>query len=738
MCVGKHPYAHNNVCHPFNSFLRAHVKQPGSSFFRTLSALLHGHSHLRSLIRSLKRDRAAKDQMLQRCMTLVGSPPPTRAYSTALGACALLFQRGGRQGRGSGPRFGGGDGGLPPRQQHYPQQGGGYGNRDDYSRNRGGNRGYEGRNQGYENPQQRYDDHMQRYGNHQHGYSNRRQNYDGRNQGYGDRRQGFSNRQESFGNCQDEGDGRRSALRRGKEQYLAQDADKLLQMKHEYKKAKGRKERVGILKEARQLLRRTRIDLSTQDERSVAIVINCAATFSISATMEGLEQAFQWMRHNINGISPQNVALFANALGLISPPEAKEVMVSEVMPAVQSVMRKMAPVEVVMVLQALQRLRITENDKLQDELLSHLEPCVSSMPVQQLSTLASVLHRHSMQARDNAKWKGIAHETLERALAGVDRMHSREAIVLLCAAPFVDASQKHICQLLARLTETAQFHTDEQVGELMSAILHIRQQIREPSAELAAALEGLHAALMVRLEKVSTFVGPRSATQIWDYAHASNMELSSVIQQNMCASLIGLLTYRFIRFRVMAQVMESLSTQKLPSTEILTVIANFSVGVRPPREVKAAPPQESEMPEGEEDHEDIRTEAREVLYSRQFGALTALRISLENAFAKNNVSPNDVLAKTLPEHLIKHAAEASPREMLKAVAAIASASADCPCRNKVHDAAVRDVVRKALEGNPEKFKCDLSPEFLDWFLRTVSADSNSAEIVAAVQKATAP
>ncbi|KAG5472679.1 hypothetical protein LSCM4_02001 [Leishmania orientalis] len=685
-------------------------------FFRTFSALLHGHSHLRSLIRSLERDRAAKDQMLQRCMTLTGAPPPTRAYSTALGACALLFQRGGRQGRGSGPRFGGGDGGLPSRQQHYRQQGGGYGNRDDYSRNRGGNRGYERRNQGYENPQQRYDDRMQRYDNHQHGYSNRRQNYDGRSQGYDDRRSG---------------------PRRGKEQYLAQDADKLLQMKHEYKKAKGRKERVSILKEARRLLRRTRIDPSTQDERSVAIVINCAATFSVSATMEGLEQAFQWMRHNINGISPQNVALFANALGLISPPEAREVMVSEVMPAVQSVMHKMAPVEVVMVLQALQRLRITENNELQDELLSHLEPCVSSMPVQQLSTLASVLHRHSMQARDNAKWKRIAHETLERALAGVDGMHSREAIVLLCTAPFVDASQKHICQLLARLTETAQFHTDEQVGELMSAILHIRQQIREPSAELAAALEGLHAALMARLEKVSAFVGPRSAAQIWDYTHASNIELSSVIQQNMCASLIGLVTYRFIRFRVMAQVVESLSTQKLPSTDILTIIANYSVGVRPPREVKAAPPQESEMPEGEEDHEDIRAEAREVLYSRQFGALTALRISLENAFAKNNVSPNDILAKTLPEHLLEHAAEASPREMLKAVAAIASASADCPCRNKVHDAAVRDVVRKSLEDNPEKFKSDLSPEFLDWFFRTVPADSDSAEIVTAVQKATA-
>ncbi|KAG5472301.1 hypothetical protein LSCM1_03700 [Leishmania martiniquensis] len=672
--------------------------------------------------------------MLQRCVTLTGAPPPARAYSTALGACVVLFQRGGHQGGGSGPRLRGGDGGPPPRQQYYQQQGGGYGSRDESSRNRDGNRGYENRNQGYENHQQRYDDRMRRYDNHQQGYNNRCQSYNDRSQGYDDRRQGWSSRQQSIGNYQHEGDNRQTALRRGKEQYLAQDADKLLQMKHGYKKAKGRKERAGIVTEARRLLRRTRIDPSTQDERSVAIVINCAATFSLPATMEALTQAFQWMRSNINGISPQNVALFANALGLVLPPEAKEVMVSEIMPVVQSVMSKMAPVEVVMVLQALQRLRITEKDQLQDELLSHLESCIPSMPVQQLSTLAAVLHCHSMQTRDNAKWKRIAHETMGRALAEVDGMHSREAIVLLCAAPFVDASQKHICRLLARLSETAQFHTDDQVGELMRAILDIRQQIKEPSAELTAALEELHVTLLGRLEKVSGFVGARSAALIWRYAHASNTELSSAIQQNMCSALIKRMEYRFIRFGALAKVAESLSTQKLPSTEILTTIANCTVGVRLPRPVNAASPEEGEMVEDEEDHENIRAAALEVLYSRHFGALTALRISLENAFAKNNVSPNDALAKTLPENLLKHAAEASPRQMLEAVMAIASAPADCPCRNKVHDAAVSAVVLKALEDNPEKFTSELSPRLVDWFVKGIPADSDSAEIAAALQK----
>ncbi|AYU80879.1 mitochondrial oligo U binding protein TBRGG1, putative [Leishmania donovani] len=677
--------------------------------------------------------------MLQRCATLTGAPLRARAYSTVLGACAVLHQRGGYQGRGGGPRLGYGGGGPPPRQQHYQQQGGGYGNRDDFSRHRGGSdRGYENRNQGYENHQQRYIDRPQRRDNDQQGYGNSRENYDDRSQGYDDRRKGFNNRQQSFGNRQHDGDDRQSAPRRGKEQYLTQDADRLLRMKHDYKKAKDTKERFGIVKEARRLLRHTRIDPSTQDERSVAIVINCAATFSVPAKIEAVEQAFQWMRSNIGGISPQNVALFANALGLISPPEAKQVMVSEVMPAVQSVMREMAPVEVVMVLQALQRLGVEENEKLQDDLLSHLEPCVSSMPVQQLSTLASVLHHHSMQTRDNAKWKQIAHETLARALAGVDGIHSREAIVLLCAAPFLDASQKQIGQLLARVTETVQFHTDDQVGELMSAILHIRQQVSEPSVELTAAVEELHTALMTRLEKVSAFVGPKSATRIWNYAHASNVELPSAIQETMCASLIQLMTFRTIRFRALARLMASLSTQKLPSAEILTVVANCSVGVRPPRSAKAILPQESDMPGDGEDHESIRAAAFEALYSRHFGTLTELRISLENAFAKNDVPPNDALAKTLPEHLLKHAAEASPRQMLTAVVAIALAPADCPCRNKTHDAAVRAAVLKALEDNPDKFKSDLSPELVDWFVSSIPADSESAEIVAAVQKAAAP
>ncbi|GET90682.1 mitochondrial oligo_U binding protein TBRGG1, putative [Leishmania tarentolae] len=705
----------------------------------TFSTSSQGYSYLRSHIKNLERERATKDQMLQRCGALTTAPLRSRTYSTVLAACAVLHQRGGYQGRGGVPRPSYGGGGSPPRQQHYRQQGGGYGNRDDFSRNSGGgDRGYENHNQDYENHQQRYDYHPQRHVNDQQGYRSRRQSYDDRNQSYDDNRKGFDNRQQSFGYRQYDCDDRQSAPRRGKEQYLTQDADKLLKMKHDYKKAKVTKERSEIVKEARQLLRRMRIDPSTQDERSVAIVINCAATFSVPSTIDAVGQALQWMRNNIGGISPQNVALFANALGLIFPPEAKQVMVSEVMPAVQSVMCEMTPVEVVMVLQALQRLRIKENEKLQDDLLSHLEPCISSMPVQQLSTLASVLHYHSMQTRENVKWKRIAHETLARALAGVEGIHSREAIVLLCAAPFLDASQKQICQLLARVTETAQFHTDDQVAELMSAIFHIRQQLSEPSVEVTAAVDELHAALMTRLEKVSAFVGPRSASRIWRYAHASNVELPALIQETMCATLIKLLTFRAVQFRSLARLMASLSTQKLPSTEILTVIANCSVGVRPPRPTKAIPSEESETLEDGEDRESIRTAAFEALYGRHFGTLTELRINLENAFAKNDLSPNDVLAKTLPENLLKHVEEASPRQMLTAVVAIALASADCPCRNKTHDAAVCAAVLTALQDNPENFKSDLSPEHVDWFVGSIPADSDAAEIVAAVQKATAP
>ncbi|KAG5498590.1 hypothetical protein JKF63_02876 [Porcisia hertigi] len=673
--------------------------------------------------------------MLQRSSTLTCAPLGARAYSMVFGACAVLRQSGGYQGRGGGPRFAGGGGGFSPQQQQYHQQGGGYRNSDDYPRNRGGGvRGYDNRNEGYANRQQRYDDRPQRRDNHQQGYSNRQHSYEDGTQRHGFHRQGFQNPQQIHGSRQHDGDDRQSAPGGNREQYLAQDADKLLKMKQMYKKAKDTKERVGILKEARRALRRTRIDPSTQDERSVAVVMNCAATFSISAKTEVFEQAFQWMRSNIGGILPQNVALFANALGLILPPEAKEVVVSEVLPVVQSVMREMTPVEVVMVLQALQRLRVTENEKLQDELLAHLEPCICSMPVQQLSTLASVLHRHSMQTRDNAKWKKIAHETLARALAGVDEMHSREAIVLLGAAPFVDASQEHICQLLARVTETAQYHTDDQVGELMSSILQIRQRVSEPSAGLTAAIEKLHTTLMARLEKVSVFVRPKSATRIWNYAHASGIELSSTIQENMCASLIKLMTFRPVLFRDLARLVASLSTQKLPSAEILAVAANYSVGVRPPRPAKEASSYEGEIPEDGEDQETIRAEAREALYSRHFGTLTELRISLENSFAKNNVSPNDALTKTLPEHLLKHAAEALPRQMLVAIVAIALAPDNCSCRNKDHDAAVRVAVLKALEENPEKFKSHLSPTFVDWFLSSIPANSNSGEIVGALQK----
>ncbi|KAK7200000.1 mitochondrial oligo-U binding protein TBRGG1 [Novymonas esmeraldas] len=700
--------------------------------------------------------------MLQRYLLPAGAPLQARAYGTVLSACGVQYQRGGFHNRGDGAHSGGGGGGggrggRAPHQQRYQERGGMHGDRDSFSREGGGGYGgYENRGHGYVNrrpddggyghdnagqqhqQQQRYDDRSARHGGQQQGYGNRRQSYDEGGQGYSDRRQGYDNRQRGRGGGRQHDRGAAEfAPRRGKEQYLAQDADALMKTKQELKRVKSLKERGAIMKEGRRLLRRVRVDPSTQDERSVAIVVNCAAAFQAPGNLDGVASALQWMRSNIRGISPQNVALFTNALGVTEPPNVRQVVVNEVMPAVQSVMRDMTPVEVVMVLQAFQRLFITENEKLQIELLAQLEPCISTMPIPVLSTLASVLSRHPMRKQDNDRWKRIVQATLSRCVASPEIVHSKEAVVLVCAVTGLETSQEVVCKLLTRVTETAKFHTDEQVGELLSAITDIRQANNEPTPALTEAIEALHRALMERLEKVSSFVRFGSASRIWQYVNACDGELSSTVEDNICTGLISAITFSNPRYPAVCRVLRDLAKHKLRSTEILHACATYLAGVRPPRSLKTDSPHEIEVPDDDGDRDGVRAAALDALNSRFLGSLTEARIALEDAFALNGVPPCEAVTKTLPENLIRHVDTAPPEQLLRAVESILLAPADCLYRNKAHDQAILAAARKRVTSDPESMRSTLTRADVEGFEQRTSGVPGAQEFVQVLGKCVA-
>lgn len=50
------------------------------------------------------------------------------------------------------------------------------------------------------------------------------------------------------------------------------------------------------------------------------------------------------MRNNLDGLTPQNVALFANALGVFHTTEYTKIVQEEILPVVKNIYKEMRPV----------------------------------------------------------------------------------------------------------------------------------------------------------------------------------------------------------------------------------------------------------------------------------------------------------------------------------------------------------------------------------------------------------
>ncbi|KPI88703.1 putative mitochondrial oligo U binding protein TBRGG1 [Leptomonas seymouri] len=653
---------------------------------------------------------------------------PVRPYSTLFSPSLAVLQRGNSRQGGGGPRYG--NGAPPPRQQYPTQRGGGGGGRLP---------AYGSRQHGYESRDGGFGSGSRGHGGRERGAygDNRRQGFGDRQHGYDDRARGSLNRDRDSDNRQRNGGFGGRSPRRSASDYLSQNAETLLQMKRAYKQSKSTKERVQILREARRLIRRTHVDMSTQDERSVIVFLNCATTFK-SRACDGLEEASRWVQANLRGLSPQNVALYANALGVLDMENRREVFRAAVVPLLPSLMREMTPVEVVMVLQAFQRMSIDECGELVDELLFQLEPCIPTMPVPQLSTLAKVLTEHSLHLRDAERWRQVVQAVLGRAMESVETMHSKEAVAFLCAAPKLGLPPEQLCRLLARATVTAGFHNDEQVVDLFRAVSGLKRSVSEPTPELEAAVTALSNALLLRLEKVAPFLSVDGVATILLNAVEANIELPTTVVQVMCDAVLHRMTYRTTRMPTLAHLARAFGSFKLPSRELLDVVAKYAVGERPPRPQKAAAAEEVERDddaEAEEEVESLRTTTLESLYRRYFNCYVLVRLHLEEAYAKLGENPPEELTTTLPESLLQHISSASARHLFVSMEAILTKPPGCPCRNVSNDEALYQGVLKDIASTPEKYKSSISPAFVDRMQRIQDCNPKGKVLNEALQRA---
>ncbi|KEG13033.1 mitochondrial oligo-U binding protein TBRGG1 [Trypanosoma grayi] len=502
-----------------------------------------------------------------------------------------------------------------------------------------------------------------------------------------------------------------------------QAAKGLFELKRQYKNAKTGKDRRDIQREARRIIRRARIDPSTQDEKTVTLLLNCAATFRSYPHSEGIKLATQWMRQNIDALSPQNLALFANAIGALSVIDSDTILLQEVSPAVQSVFTQMSPVEMVMILQAFQRERVTANASLQESMLQQLASCVPQMPAPQLSTLAGVLVTAPLRKSDEAAWRELTNTVFSKAVSGADNMHSREVITLLKAAPCLCVPEEHSLQLIKRAIATVGFHTEEQVGELLEAVAGYRSQEKAPDEELQRQLDELVSILWKRLEKVAPYADVTSATWIMRQARLCGVEIPPAIATALLEAVSREFRYHRHTFRRCAALADALAEQKVPAKALLQMVGDYCVGKRPPREDRdGADPEEED---------DTPREVRMDIYARFLGDLTRARIALEKAHSANpeNGEPGESLAVVLPQRLEESVLAASPREVLKCARSICVSPTSCRLHNHANDEKLMSLVEQRVTRERENFLMEVPKETLERFITALSDAPRAQKIV---------
>nr|CCC48384.1 conserved hypothetical protein, fragment [Trypanosoma vivax Y486] len=415
------------------------------------------------------------------------------------------------------------------------------------------------------------------------------------------------------------------------EPFNEQGARQLFELKRRFREAKTGKERREIQRDARRLIRRARVDPSTQDEKSVAVLLNCAATFRSYPHTEGIGQAVQWMRTNVDALS-------------------------------------------------------------------------------------------------RGLWQELCKSVFSRAVTDIDKVHSREAITLLKAAPHLRVSEEHSVLLVSRAVATARFHTDEQVGDLLESVANYRTMLDACGNELNAKLEELVNALWVRLQKVAPFADVSSATSILRHSRLSGVDVPPQVMEALLGAVTKELLFHRRSFRRLAALTEALAEQGAEAKQLLLLIGDYCIGKRPSREDSV----EGYSPDSAQE----QVEARLDIFSRFLGDLTRARIALENAYSAN--AANGELGEsvlTLAKRLEEGLATAMPREVLKCVQSICTASDGCRLRNSASDEKLISLAEQRIRKDCDAFFESVRVSNMERFVSSLGDNTRAQKIVQAVSAA---
>ncbi|EPY22448.1 mitochondrial oligoU binding protein TBRGG1 [Angomonas deanei] len=458
--------------------------------------------------------------------------------------------------------------------------------------------------------------------------------------------------------------------------YLSTNAKELVQLKQEFKAAKSLQERVGIRATALRMLNGIRIDPSTQDERSVMTVLNCADTFD-SKPNAAIEVALTWARRNLGALSPQNIALFGHAVAALRPPDAKNILLTDVWAATRGLLPDMTTVEVVMLLQAYSYvLRKDEVCEMEIVMLEQLLPCIGEMPVQQLSTLLEVLshRRKGLEHKRPDLLKSSCESIFERLEKGTEKMHSNEVTRILCASLIRQAPASLVSRLFLREVEVVNFLTDTEVGTVMWATGMMNNAPVGGDTAVSEAVQKLLPALLERLQKVAHLAHTKTVSSALTGAALLRLTLPVELEEKLCYRVKVDLATKGMKVRKMEKLARSLMLYRCSSQQVakttLALVANAVTGKLPSRRYLKSDTNnsgEGQDPNGngEEAGEDHFFKFP-VHAEKHFAILFYINFYLQCAYVNNQLSAQvpAALSDTLPQMLLGAVSTASINDLL--------------------------------------------------------------------------
>jgi hypothetical protein len=506
------------------------------------------------------------------------------------------------------------------------------------------------------------------------------------------------------------------------EERVTRVAQELHQLKRQFKAAKLRRERNDLIKQSKRVVYSLNLDPSTQDEKSVALLLNGAAFFGIIYSAPALQQAVTWMSENVSALESQHLAMFAHAVVALKVPSAAAILTNVILPVASEFVSagKLTPVELIMVLQAIARTNVSGQEKLVNDILARLTESAAKLKTSELSTLCAVFDSTFLSGKEKSV-KSILTEGLKVVDQSMDSVHSNDILLLAeHLAPL--ASQAGVTTIfwgkfLSRAIAVAGFFGDRQLPHAFRGLREM-QKLAEIQNEpaVSARMIDYRQALEKRLDVCKNAFNLEGFTELLEsllHCQSSN-NLQNYLSQ-VAGGVVQSCKFQSNDITDFTRCVKAISRFGMPFDALVETCVEFALGKgrRAPRsgeEDSVTGEPAAALPKELEESIRMRLENKQ---ARNIFELVQIRLFAEIAY-DNRTLPSS-LSEELPKLILQRLHLAHPESLLSVARLLYSADGQNPCANSVNSSDILQAIAKRAKNERDFFKMVTTPGFLESF-----------------------